>query len=144
VDLMPRAPMGGLSPSLKRTIIELLDRRFGLVGLWVFGSFASGQARSDSDLDLAALFEREPSALELLEARSALSALISRDVDLVNLESASPVLLMQVLRHGTLLLDRNPARRIRLTASAPGRYEDLSIVRREVEQALLGRIRGRS
>jgi predicted nucleotidyltransferase len=136
--------MGGLSPSLKRTIIELLDRRFGLVGLWVFGSFASGQARSDSDLDLAALFEREPSALELLEARSALSALISRDVDLVNLESASPVLLMQVLRHGTLLLDRNPARRIRLTASAPGRYEDLSIVRREVEQALLGRIRGRS
>jgi hypothetical protein len=52
---------------------------------------------------------------------------------------------MQVLRYGRLLLDRQPARRLRVVAAAPGRYEDLKIVRREAERSLVERVRrGRS
>jgi hypothetical protein len=44
-----------------------------------------------------------------------------------------------------LLLERNPARRLRLVAAAPGNYEDLKILRREGERRLLERVRrGRS
>jgi uncharacterized protein len=117
-----------------------LDDRFGLDALWLFGSAASGSARSGSDIDLAALFRRPPSAVELLEARQELGSLLSRDVDLVDLDRAPPILVMQVLRHGRLLLDRQPARRMRVAASAPGRYEDLKIVRREAERSLLKRV----
>lgn len=79
---------------------------------------------------------------ELLEARLELAASLSRDVDLVDLDRASPVLVMQVLRYGRLLANSDPAHRIRLEAAAPGRYEDLMIVRREAERALIGRVRG--
>jgi hypothetical protein len=83
--------------------------------------------------------------LELIDARGDLAAQLGRPVDLVDLDRASPILVMQVLRHGHLLLDRDPARRHRLAAAAPGRYEDLMIVRRPVERALLDRLRrGRS
>jgi predicted nucleotidyltransferase len=122
-----------------------LDDRFGLDALWLFGSAATGMATTDSDIDLAALFQRRPSGVELLEAKQQLGSLLSRDVDVVDLDRASPILVMQVLRYGRLLLDRQPARRLRVVAAAPGRYEDLKIVRREAERSLVERVRrGRS
>jgi predicted nucleotidyltransferase len=123
-------------------IAERLDARFGLDALWLFGSEARGTAGVRSDLDLAALFRRKPSRIELLEAREELADSAGRDVDLLDLEQVSPILAIQVLRHGELLVDANPARRQRFVAAAPGRYEDLRIVRREAERALLERVRG--
>jgi predicted nucleotidyltransferase len=131
----------GLSQEMVTPAAEWLDERFGLDALWLFGSAASNRATSVSDIDLAALFKRSPSAVELLDARGDLSSLLGRTVDLVDLDRASPILVMQVLRHGRLLLDRDPARRIRVVASAPGRYEDLMIVRRESERLLVERVR---
>ena len=126
-------------------IKEHLDGRFGLDALWLFGSEAMGSAGPFSDIDLAGLFRRRPSALDLLEARHALGALLERDVDLVDLERISPIVAMQVFRHGRLLVDANPGRRHQAVSSAASRYEDLRIVRREAERAMLARIRdGRS
>ncbi len=122
-------------------VVAVLDRRFGLDALWLFGSEAAGRARADSDLDLAALFRTRPEPLDLLDARHEVAELIGRDVDLVDLDRASPILAMQVLRHGTLLVDRNYRRRIDFIAHAPGRYEDVIITRREAERALLDRVR---
>ncbi len=126
-------------------IAKLLDDRLGLDALWVFGSVATGAVTNTSDLDLAALFQREPSAVELLETREELASLLGREVDLVDLGQASPILAMQVLRHGRLLVDRATRRGQRFVAGVPGRYEDVKIVRRVAERALLERVRhGRS
>jgi predicted nucleotidyltransferase len=136
---------GEATTALVRRASMWLDDRFGLDALWLFGSAATGSATSGSDIDLAALFQRRPSGVELLEAKQQLGSLLSRDVDLVDLDRAPPILVMQVLRHGRLLLDRQPARRMRVVAAAPGRYQDLKIVRREAERSLVERVRrGRS
>jgi predicted nucleotidyltransferase len=52
-----------------------LDRRFGLVALWVFGSEATGRATATSDVDLAALFASRPPPAQLLEARTELETI---------------------------------------------------------------------
>ncbi len=122
-------------------VASYLHQRFGLDTLWVFGSEASGQARADSDIDLGALFQHAPTRRELLDTRLHLVAEVGREVDLVDLDRASPILVMQVLRHGRLLIDRNPAHRIRLMAAAPLRYEDVKIMRREAERSLIQRVR---
>jgi len=131
-----------LDPAALKRASALLDQRVGLDALWVFGSEAAGTATSASDLDLAALFRRRPSPSECLALRAELASVVGRDVDLVDLERASPVLVMQVLRHGALVADRNPEHRLRFTATAPGRYEDLVLVRRTAERRLLERVRG--
>ena len=125
-------------------IKEDLDGRFGLDALWLFGSEAIGSAGPFSDIDLAA-----SSAVGLprwtCSKRDALGALLGRDVDLVDLERASPIVAMQVFRHGRLLVDANPRRRHQAVSGTASRYEDLRIVRREAERAMLARIRdGRS
>jgi predicted nucleotidyltransferase len=130
-----------LAPAEVQAIVERLDFRFGLDALWLFGSEASGSAGRSSDVDLAGLFRQRPSVLELIDAREALGALLGRDVDLVDFERASPILVMQVLRNGRLLVDASPGRRHRLTATAPSRYEDLRVLRRAAEHALIARVR---
>jgi len=117
-----------------------LDLLAGLDALWLFGSEAADRATSRSDVDLGALFATRPSAASLMAARRELEELLGRAVDLVDLERASPVLAMQVLRHGRLVADRNPAHRVRFTAGLPGRYEDVAILRRPAERLLLARL----
>jgi uncharacterized protein len=118
-----------------------LDGRFGLDALWLFGSEASGLAGPSSDIDLAGLFRVRLSPLELLEAGDALGELLGRDVDLVDLDRVSPIIAMQVLRRGRLLIDADPRRRHQMISATASRYEDLKIVRREAEHAMLARIR---
>jgi predicted nucleotidyltransferase len=123
-----------------RPLLDHLDERFGLDTVWLFGSEAAGRARPESDVDVAALFTRQPSAVELVEARAEGAALIGRPLDLIDLDEASPILAYQVLRHGRLLVDRNPSRRFRFTAAVPARREDVLAMRRPIEAHLARRL----
>ena len=122
-------------------VLDLLDRRFAVDTLWIYGSEAAGRARADSDLDLAALFRQAPTPLELAELRAEAAAVLDRPVDLVDLDRASPLLAYQVLKHGRLVVDRNPSRRHRFAAGIPARREDVLIVRRPIEKRLIERVR---
>jgi predicted nucleotidyltransferase len=128
-----------------RAFVELLDRRFGLEALLVFGSEAGGVAHAGSDLDLAALFRTHPDPVALLEAQADLERLAGREVDLVDLDEASPILAMQVLRTGRVVFGDGSSRLAAFSAILPGRYEDLKRVRAAAEASLVDRVvRGRS
>ncbi len=123
------------------TLIErALDDVGGLDALWLFGSEASGRATATSDVDLAALFTSPPSPPGLEQGRAKLEDVLGRPVDLVDLEMASPVLAMQVLRHGRLVLERSAPHRLRFATALPGRYEDVVLLRRPAEKLLRARL----
>ncbi len=130
-----------LTPDQITRATTVLDKWFGLDALWLYGSQAKGTARQDSDVDLAALFRRRPEGLEIFDARSELEELLHRDVDLIDLDQAPPILAMQVLKHGRLLLDRNPSRRHDAFSRILSLYEDVKILRREAESALFKRMK---
>ena len=126
-------------------IVALLDARFGLDALFVFGSEAAGTQHRESDLDLAALFQRRPVGVEILDAQTALEEIAGRSVDLVDLGAASPILARQVLRGGRCTFGSDSAALADFEAVLPGRYEDLKRMRAEAENALVQRvIHGRS
>ena len=121
-------------------IISRLESRWGLDALWVFGSRATGNARANSDWDLGALFKTKPEAVELLSARGEFEQIAGVPVDVIDLDRASPVLAHQVAKQGQLLIENNRRRRVDFVAHVPGRYEDLRIIRRGAEQALVERL----
>jgi predicted nucleotidyltransferase len=134
-----------VSGALIDRVVALLDERFGLDALFVFGSEAAGTKHRESDLDLAALLRRRPDGLELLDARTALEEITGQDVDLVDLGTASPILARQVLRTGRCVFGSSAPALARFEATLPGRYEDLKRHRAEAESALVQRVvRGRS
>lgn len=117
-------------------VIELLDRRFGLDTLYVFGSAAKGLDRPDSDVDLAALLRGRPDPAVLSEAATDVAERLGRDVDLVLLDAVGPVLAMQVLRHGQLVWDANPRRRANVVIRILTDYADLKRSRAGIEAHL--------
>jgi predicted nucleotidyltransferase len=132
-------------PALVDRVVALLEERFGLDALFVFGSEVAGTRHRESDLDLAALLRRRPDSLELLDAQTELEGIAKLDVDLVDLAAASPILARQVLRGGRCVFGSESPALARFEATLPSRYEDLKRVRAEAESALVQRVvRGRS
>jgi predicted nucleotidyltransferase len=104
----------------------------GTLAAYVFGSFARGDARPESDVDLAVLPRAPLEALERWHAQERIAAALGTDVDLVDLLRASTVLRVQVLREGRLLFDTAPGTRALFEATALGAYARLQDERRGI------------
>jgi len=104
----------------------------GALAVYLFGSVARGEGRADSDVDVGVLFETTPpSSLQAPQFRmeGELERLLHREVQVIALNRASPDLVHRVLRDGRLLLDRDPAARIRFEVGSRNEYFDMAPVR---------------
>jgi len=72
--------------------------RYGVSSLAVFGSYARGEARSDSDVDLLVSFSRRVSLFTLIGLELELSELMGRKVDLHTEDGLSPHLRDRILK----------------------------------------------
>lgn len=101
------------SPSADTRIVDELRRGLGdaVIAVYRFGSSARGDARPDSDCDVAVLARPGLAPFARFELQERLAAAIGRDVDLVDLSSASPVLAVQAVFHGVLLFESDAATR---------------------------------
>ena len=104
---------------------------------YLFGSFLSDAFGSESDVDLAVDLGVPLGWKERSRLAEALSSAAGRDVDLVDLFTADPVIRMQVLRYGRLLVDHDSPARHRFEARALAEYFDLKIDRAPVEAAMV-------
>jgi hypothetical protein len=78
-----------------RTISRIL-RREGATRIAVFGSYARGEERPDSDIDLLVEFSETKSLLELVRIERELSETLGLKVDLLTEKSISPYLIDRV------------------------------------------------
>jgi hypothetical protein len=83
--------------------LDELCRRWQIRELALFGSMARGDARSESDVDLLVRFDAAApwSAWDLLDLRSELAELFSREVDIVEERS-----LVNPFRRRSILRDK--------------------------------------
>jgi predicted nucleotidyltransferase len=115
---------------------EALAARPDLEALYRFGSTVEDAVLSAGDVDLALLCPRRLGGEERHELEQRFAERLGLDVDLVDLRTASPVLAMQVVSKGHLLVDANPGAR--------GEFEDLVYSRyarlNEERRAILERV----
>jgi len=72
-----------------RTHKSMLERRFGVSRIGIFGSHARGEARPDSDLDVLVHFDR-PIGLAFVTLADELEELLETPVDLVSASAIRP------------------------------------------------------
>ncbi|SFH70514.1 type VII toxin-antitoxin system MntA family adenylyltransferase antitoxin [Modicisalibacter xianhensis] len=118
-------------PELKRCLDYLKDALPDLQAVYLFGSQAKGNANAISDVDLAALLPSPLAGTLRWELTGQLADLLNRDVDLVDLRSASTVMQHQIVSEGQRLWSRDlEADEFELATMS--QYWDLAIQRREL------------
>jgi predicted nucleotidyltransferase len=100
-----------------------------IVLAYLFGSVARGEEGELSDVDFAILLEsgsdRETRLERQIKYFVELDQMISRDVQIVLLNDATPMLAYEVVRDGVLLYERNQQERVDFVVLAMKRYFDV-------------------
>ena len=78
-----------------------------IVFAYIFGSFALGNARADSDIDIAIYLAAEIGIETYLDLKVRLAEGCKREVDLVILNEANPFLRYEIQRNNILLFSRD-------------------------------------
>jgi len=71
---------------------DILKLEYKIGEIAVFGSYARGQQRRESDIDLLAVFEEPVTLLDLIGAEQFLSEILNAKIDLIPKESIRPEL----------------------------------------------------
>jgi uncharacterized protein len=83
---------------IQKRIVEIFPNR--IKGIYLFGSRASGIAKSESDWDIAILPDKPIAAQKIFEASQAIGIDLVADVDLIDLQAASIVLRFEIIGTG--------------------------------------------
>jgi uncharacterized protein len=123
---------GGLSACFDESnLIAYLSRQPDVSAAYLFGSHAQGRAHPRSDVDLAILIDEErlPPETTLFERRlhlmNVLADFVQKEVDVVTLNDAPPLLCHQVMLHGRLLYEGDQEQRIAFEVRTGKIYNDL-------------------
>jgi predicted nucleotidyltransferase len=121
-------------------VTEFLNRHIPeVLAIYQFGSQARGTARPTSDLDLAVL-AREPIPNEQrFSLAHELAVRLHRDVDLLDLRTASTVMRMQVLTTGQCLEARDQRAKAEFEMYTYADYARLNEERRELVKGITER-----
>lgn len=96
-------------------------------------------------MDIAVLFIREnlPDTDRRLQLIDDLSSIAKREVDLLILNEASPIICMQVLKKGKMIVNQCHQSYLDFFAKTVSKYDDLKRVRSVIEKNMVkGRIYG--
>ena len=86
-----------LSKEEKQLIIEYLRKKIEVKFIYLFGSFAKGEGRIDSDVDLAIYPSENINSYDLFIISNALASKIKRDTQIVNLKDIDTVFAAQIV-----------------------------------------------
>lgn len=75
-----------------------LHGRFGIHSMRIFGSYARGEQKKGSGIDIIVEFEEVPGLFGLVEAEQHLSGLLGAKVDLVTRKSLHPLIAKRALK----------------------------------------------
>lgn len=126
---MPGMEPGDANAALVTRLSGALEPRAEILEAYLFGSHARGQARPDSDIDVAVYIDEERAEdgdwgyrAEL--ATALMAALGADDVDVVVLNRAPVLLYHRVLRDGVRLISRDLRATTTRAGQALSRYFD--------------------
>ncbi|NLC69336.1 MAG: nucleotidyltransferase domain-containing protein [Clostridiaceae bacterium] len=86
---------------------KVLIKYENILFAYIFGSYASGRVREDSDIDIAIYLKEKIDTKEYLDIRMDLMEACGRKVDLIILSKATPLLKFEVYRNNILLFTRD-------------------------------------
>ena len=112
---------------IKSFLIEELEAEL----IYLFGSYAEGKERPDSDLDLAFLTSKEIDDYQRFLTAQKLASSLNIDIDLIDLKKASTVFRVQIIQ-GELLYAKDKQQKQEFEMLTLKKYARLNEERKEI------------
>ena len=126
--------------NLQKQIKQLVSTDDNILLVFLFGSIVNGIFHEESDIDLGIYFQHIPNTTQYLEMKENYSEKLKREVDIVVLNTADPIIRMQVLKNG-LVVKKDSHTYNDFFVRTLNEYDDLKYYRQEIEKNILkGRI----
>ncbi|GAA0825984.1 type II toxin-antitoxin system antitoxin [Marinomonas arenicola] len=104
--------------------------------VYLFGSQADGSAAPSSDIDIAVLLKKKLDPVARFDLEQTLAIKLDKDVDLVDLLTASTVLQNQVIMNGELLFG-SESEQVKFEMQIMSMYQHLNEERADILQEYL-------
>ncbi|HZX12618.1 MAG TPA: nucleotidyltransferase family protein [Candidatus Nanoarchaeia archaeon] len=88
---------------IRRKVVPIL-KKYGVVKAGIFGSYARGEQKKRSDVDILIKFKRAKSLLEVVGLELELKKKIRRKVDLLTYGAISPYLKKRILKEEVAII----------------------------------------
>ena len=88
---------------IRRKVVPIL-KKYGVVKAGIFGSYARGEQKKRSDVDILIKFKRAKSLLEAVGFEIDLKKKIRREVDLLTYGAISPYLKKRILKEEVAII----------------------------------------
>lgn len=127
--------------SLEETIKNFFFQKLQVLSVDLFGSFAENRATEQSDVDIAIFCDPTniPLGLELIDWREQLSDILKKEVDLVCLNTVSPIIGMQVDQKRKNIFVKNNLQYSQYQMRLFSDYAELKELRAPMEKQILKR-----
>jgi predicted nucleotidyltransferase len=123
--------------NIERIVRDFFQSQSSIRLVFLFGSASKGRLTNESDIDIAVLFEKTPDYFQIQQIAGKLEETLQREVDLVVLNAASPILRMQVLKYGSLIIGSDSNDFKKFFGDTINQYEDLKRIRSAGEKNIL-------
>lgn len=112
---------------IKRKVADTLEEEKDIAAAYLFGSFAKGLQQSESDVDIAVLYEEEVEDIfsRTTELQEKISRELDREVDLRALNDQDTRFTYNVLREGETILSNNDRLRTDFEREKMRKYLDM-------------------
>jgi uncharacterized protein len=126
---------------IKSIIRKLFLSQEGITAVLIYGSYAKGVAKPDSDIDIAVLYDPDnvPPALELWELQAKISELLSSNVELISLNQADPIIGTQVYKYHIVVLINDQRKLTEYFVKLISEYAELKEFIKPMENQILER-----
>jgi len=113
-------------------IKNILVGEFSPYLIYIFGSTVKNRDRGESDIDIAILTDREVDEYELFILSQKLADIFKKEVDLIDLNKASTVFKIQIIKTGKLIYNSNNLKKMYFQMRTMKDYTILNEERQEV------------
>ncbi len=113
-------------------VIGLLINKLNPFLIYMFGSAATGEMRSDSDIDLAIYCDVPVDQYSLFVIAQEISDIVNRDIDLIDMRKVSTVFKAQIIGNGAVIYCSDDPRRMNMEMRIFKDYSMLNEERAEI------------
>ncbi len=125
-----------LTEDLQQQLIETIKQQINPDFIILFGSFAKGTVRDESDIDLAYFSKQPLSSYERFLLSGDLALVANREVDLIDLKQIDTVFTMQIFKQGIPIYIHDENEYTRQKMRAYSMYATLSEQRAPIIKAI--------